>query len=185
MSLWKTRQERYPDLYCACGYRMNDLLWIPGERSRHTARHRAYSCGKKLSESFPRERIGPDNIVVVPGEETGVVSRTVYYLARDFHRQCGFDVVPWSYMGERPLGDPGCVAYLYVRDGFGVGIVIGDRTSRLVRVVYTAANYRRQGVASKLAARFAGDLEMAVSDLAWDGPFTSGGAALMRRLSQA
>jgi hypothetical protein len=189
--LWQTRHEEYPSLYCACGYEITHLR-IPAERSAHSARHRAYLKGKQLGKSFPYERIGDDNVVLVSGEETGYASRVVYYLARDFNRQCGFDFVMWPYMGESPIG-PDHRAYLYVQDGFAVGLLLGKTTVRfmdvnepipaLVQAVYTAGGRRREGVARALVERFAGDCGVEGSSLVWDGPVTAAGAALIKSTS--
>ncbi len=190
MSLWKTRHESCPDLYCACGYRVTQL-WIPGQRNAHSARHRSYVYGKKLTKAFPYDRIGEDDIVCVPGEETGIVSRAVYYLARDFNRECGFDFLLWPYKGHRPMEDPGYRAYLYVQDNYAVGMLLGqtggirfadvdEPMPALVRAVYTAANYRRRCIARSLAERFADDVGVEPMSLFWDAPFTRGGAALVR-----
>ncbi len=189
--LWQTKHERYPSLYCVCGFEASDLL-LPEEKARHNTRHRDYVTGKKLGKTFPRERIGSDNIVCVPGEETGIVSRAVYFLARDFNRLCGFDFVMWPYLGETPM-EPEDRAYLYVEAGFAVGLLLGQTEARFsdmdepipafVRAVYTAGGHQRKGIARSLALRFARDLGVEPTALVWDGPVTAGGAALVKSIS--
>jgi hypothetical protein len=187
---WQPKHEEYPDR-CECGYDAS-MLWIPAERSAHASRHRSYLKGKKLTKTFPYERIA-DNIIHIPGEETGTASRAVYFLARDFNRQYGFDFILWPYMGDYPMSEPGHHAYLYVLGGHAVGTLLGktgdyytetgEDIPGVVRLIYTAGGHRRKGIARALALRFAKDLDVSPAALLWEGPITKAGAETIKSIS--
>lgn len=185
----KTRQEEHPRRYCECGH-SKTYLWIPEERNQHNAWHRMYTKGKELTKTFPRDRIGSDGIVRVRGSETGMVSRTVYYLSRAFSRQCGLGLT-WAYMGEHPM-DPTFQAYLYIHEQtravsvlfVQLDISLEDEViPGVVCGIFTAKDYRGQGLARALTERHAADLGVSVEEIVWGGPLTIGGAHLIRAVS--
>ncbi|GAA3831057.1 hypothetical protein GCM10022226_59980 [Sphaerisporangium flaviroseum] len=56
-------------------------------------------------------------------------------------------------------------------------------TSPVVNVIFTADMWRRRGIARDMVEAIARDSGIAVTDVAWSGPFSKFGLALARNIS--
>jgi hypothetical protein len=191
---------------CPCGY--------PGavtddDDPRHVQGHMQWSTGVLLPRNldWPGGSLG-GNIAVVTATSPIGWRKLAYACALLPRRENHYDFASFA-VGDGDPAEDNLRAYLYRAGRRVVGFVsvfdttharwypqpietseavaqpIDGQPRPVVNVIFTAAIWRRRGIAAELVTAIAADAGISVTDVAWHTPFSNAGQALADRLTPA